>query len=117
MGHNGSSKISGSNYQNSNDDCTPTKSLKLIPTFTHTNTDISQKYRWEETPAVTQFEIYIIIAVPKSLMEMNGEIRRDAIAQRVDEMLNGSSLSIQTPARVIKDKIPIPTNESDIGCL
>ena len=46
---------------------------------------------WEETPAVTQFEIYISIAVPKSLMDMNGEIRRDAIAQRIDQMLNGST--------------------------
>lgn len=46
---------------------------------------------WPETPAVSLFDIYITIAVPKSLMDMSGKIRRDAIAQRIDEMLNGST--------------------------
>ena len=44
-----------------------------------------------KTPAVSLFDIYITIAVPKSMMDMNGKIRRDAIAQRIDEMLNGST--------------------------
>lgn len=43
------------------------------------------------TPAAAYFTICIYIAVPKSLMEMNGEIRRDAIAQRVDQLINGST--------------------------
>ena len=33
------------------------------------------------------------------------------------EMLNGKYLSNHTPIRVIRDNIPIPTNESVIGCL
>lgn len=46
---------------------------------------------WAKTPAVSGFQIEIIVAVPKSLMDMPGEIRRDAICQRIDEMLNGST--------------------------
>ena len=46
---------------------------------------------WAETPAVSKFLIEIIIAVPKSLMDMPGNIRRDAIAQRIDRLLNGST--------------------------
>ena len=46
---------------------------------------------WVANCAVSQFNISIYIAVPKSLMDMNGEIRRDAIAQRIDELINGST--------------------------
>lgn len=39
--------------------------------------------------AVTRFNLYVYVAVPKSLMSMDGQIRRDAICQRIDELLNG----------------------------
>ena len=42
-----------------------------------------------KTPAVGDFTLLIWIIVPKSLMDMTGNIRRDAIAARVDELLNG----------------------------
>lgn len=41
--------------------------------------------------AVTRFNLHIWIAVPKSLMNMSGKIRRDALASRADELLNGST--------------------------
>ena len=41
-------------------------------------------------PAVTGAHLWIYIAVPKSMMNMDGEIRRDALAQRIDELLNGN---------------------------
>lgn len=41
--------------------------------------------------AVSRFDMYIYIAVPKYLMDMNGQIRRDAIAQRIDTLINGST--------------------------
>lgn len=43
------------------------------------------------TPAVGDFVLLIWIIVPKSLMDMQGNIRRDAIASRIDTLLNGSS--------------------------
>ena len=42
------------------------------------------------TPAVGWMHLWIYIAVPKVLMNMEGEIRRDALAQRIDELLNGN---------------------------
>ena len=42
-----------------------------------------------KTPAVTSFQLYIWVIVPKSLMNMDGNIRRDAIASRIDELING----------------------------
>lgn len=41
--------------------------------------------------AIARFELHIFIAVPKSKMSMDGKIRRDAIAERIDTMLNGST--------------------------
>lgn len=41
-------------------------------------------------PAVGVMHLWIYIAVPKILMNMDGEIRRDALAQRIDELLNGN---------------------------
>lgn len=41
-------------------------------------------------PAVMEIHLYVHIAVPVSMMNMHGEIRRDAIAQRIDRLLNGN---------------------------
>lgn len=41
-------------------------------------------------PAVSGVHLWIYVAVPKSLMNMNGEIRRDALANRIDTLLNGN---------------------------
>lgn len=42
------------------------------------------------SPAATVVHLWIYIAVPKELMNMHGEIRRDALAQRIDRLLNGN---------------------------
>ena len=41
-------------------------------------------------PAVSGIHLWIYVAVPKSMMNMNGEIRRDALTQRIDTLLNGN---------------------------
>ena len=41
-------------------------------------------------PAVAGVHLWVYIAVPKILMNMEGEIRRDALSQRIDELLNGN---------------------------
>jgi hypothetical protein len=41
-------------------------------------------------PAVTGVHLWIYVSVPKSMMNMNGEIRRDALTHRIDELLNGN---------------------------
>lgn len=40
--------------------------------------------------ATANFDLFIYIAVHKSLMSMNGEIRRDALASRIDYLINGN---------------------------
>lgn len=41
--------------------------------------------------AVGKFVLHIWVAVPKSLMNMNGKIRRDALVSRIDRLINGST--------------------------
>jgi hypothetical protein len=41
-------------------------------------------------PAVGWMHLWVYVAVPKSMMNMDGEIRRDALAQRIDKLLNGN---------------------------
>ena len=41
-------------------------------------------------PAVTGVHLWIYVIVPKSMMNMSGEIRRDALVGRIDTLLNGN---------------------------
>jgi len=41
-------------------------------------------------PHVQEIDLFVYVAVPTSMMNMSGEIRRDALAQRIDRLLNGN---------------------------
>lgn len=41
--------------------------------------------------AVAHYDIHIYIIVPENLMVMYGQIRRDALAEAIDKLLNGST--------------------------
>ncbi|MDD4279373.1 MAG: hypothetical protein PHX74_06520 [Candidatus Sumerlaeales bacterium] len=43
-----------------------------------------------KSAAVSGIMLYVYIIVHKSLMNMSGEIRRDALCQRIDVLLNGN---------------------------
>lgn len=53
-----------------------------------------------ETIYAGKFLIAIDIFVPECLMNMYGNIRRDAIAQRIDELINGEHVSLADLERI-----------------
>lgn len=62
-----------------------------------------------------EFWLYVTVLCHKSLMAMKGQIRRDALAQRIDELFNGDELGVGKVQLMDSRRFKVPNNSMYFG--